>query len=718
MLVSEDPASTPSRARGSRASLTGSLRRGLSAWRDAVKRRDVAITFLLVVLSACGGVLYATRDRERFEMDVDDRARRLYAAIDTGLERPLGALAAVHGLFLSDPGVTRVKFHNFVAPLLQRYPAIYALEWMPIVPAAEREAYEAEGRAAGFKDYRFWTFDPSGRRIPIWPRPEYGPIQFMEPPSNDALFFDILADPFRLAVAERARDIGMVTASKRFRLIEDANKEDVFSVVIYQPVFDALEPPGSMAGRRAALRGFVLAVFRLKPLLEASIGPVSTEGLRFALSDRSGQAEASEELFESEKGAYESLARLRASAHVFEMPLNNPNHSWWLRVAAQPRGYVSFARGLTVALAGALLAVLALVAVTALRAIVRLRRRVERVGPYTLVGRLGRGAMGVVYEARHALLRRPTAIKLLAPGVAGERALARFEREVQLTAALTHPSTVAIYDYGRTEKGVFYYAMELLRGVNLQHLVSIDGPLPSGRVVHLLEQACGALAEAHAAGLIHRDVKPANLMACKAGGILDFLKVLDFGLVKDLGAHEAAPPAAAHRPGHAHAANPVAVSQDGSLLGTPLYLAPEGVTSPNSVDARLDIYGLGAVAYFLLCGSPPFTGATAIEIYARQRRGSPPPPSGGNEPVPPELSAIVLECLAFKPESRPASARELRARLTACAGVTPWTEAMAAAWWEERGPAVEAAAHAARDAAGDAGTITTGARRLAPDRDR
>ena len=713
MPAPSDSATTPSRVRASRTSVTGSLRRGLSAWRGAIKRRDVGIALVLVALSAGGGVLYATRDRERFELDVDARARRLHAAIDDGLERPLGALAAVHGLFLSDPNVTRAKFHEFVAPLLQRYPSIYALEWMPIVRAAEREAYEAEARAAGLRDYRFWTFDPSGRRIPMWPRPVYGPIHFMEPPSLEALGFDIASDPLRWPVAERARDIGLIAASRRFRLIEDAHKEDVFSVVIYQPVFRSLEPPGSMAGRREALRGFVLAVFRLKPLLEAAIGPVSTEGLRFALSDRSGEAGAPEELYESENGAYEALGRLGPSAHFFEMPLSNPNHGWWVRVAARPRGLTATLRGFTVFVLGALLSALLLVAVTALRAVVQLRRRVERVGPYTLVGRLGRGAMGVVYEARHALLRRPTAIKLLAPGVAGERALARFEREVQLTAALTHPSTIAIYDYGRTEKGVFYYAMELLRGVNLQHLVSTDGPLPAGRVVHLLDQACGALAEAHANGLIHRDIKPANLMACKAGGIFDFLKVLDFGLVKDLGTAEAAP-SSPSRGGPSPAPAPVAVSQDGSLLGTPLYLAPEGVTSPDAVDARLDIYGLGAVAYFLLSGSPPFTGATAIEIYARQRRGAPPPPSGPEGEVPPELSALVLECLAFKPEARPASARQLRERLKACPGVLPWTEAMAAAWWAERGPAVEEAARAARDAAGDAGTITTGARRLAP----
>ena len=225
--------------------------------------------------------------------------------------------------------------------------------------------------------------------------------------------------------------------------------------------------------------------------------------------------------------------------------------------------------------------------------------------------------MGVVWEARHALLRRPTAVKLLAPGTEGERALARFEREVQLTAGLTHPSTIAIYDYGRTADGVFYYAMELLRGINLLQMVELDGPLAPGRVVHLMRQACGALAEAHAAGLIHRDIKPANLMICLYGGIPDFLKILDFGLVKDIGVVEplAEGTAPAAEPGDA------ALSQDGSLLGTPLYMAPEGMSDPTRVDARADLFALGAVGYFLLTGSSPFPGRTAIEVFTRERAG-------------------------------------------------------------------------------------------------
>ena len=693
-------------------SLTGSLRRGLFAWRDAVKRRDVAIAVAAVVFSAGLGVLVATRDRALREADIGERARRLYSAIVAGLDRPLDVLLSLKSLYLADPNVTRQRFRFFVAPLLQHNRHINALEWMPIVPASERPAYEAEARAAGLTDYRFWAFDESGRRVTMGPRLEYGPIHFMEPPNIDVLGLDIEAEPFRWETAEWARDTGQAAASPSFTLIEDQQKGKVPSVVIYQPVFRSLEPPGSPAGRRADLRGFLLAAFRLKPLIDAAITPVSTEGLRFALCDPAKQAGKPDLLFESEPGALDALLRLTTSSvHDSDVPL--PNRRWKLLVAAARSGLlVASARGVSIAIVGTLLAALAFGAATSLRAVARLRRQVERVGPYTLVGRLGRGAMGVVYEARHALLRRPTAIKLLAPGVADERALARFEREVQLTAALTHPSTVAIYDYGRTEDRVFYYAMELLRGVNLQQLVSIDGSLPPGRVVHLLRQACGALAEAHAAGLIHRDIKPANLMMCVVGGIPDFVKVLDFGLVKDLGAREAAPLPA----GRASAA-PAAVSQDGSLLGTPLYLAPEGVTSPGSADAHLDIYALGAVGYYLLSGSPPFPGTTALEIYARQRRGAPPPPSErANRPLPPALEALILECLCFKPEARPGSVRALGQQLEACSGVEPWTEAMALAWWNERGPSVEAAARAAREATGEAGTITTGSRRLAPAR--
>jgi serine/threonine-protein kinase len=340
-----------------------------------------------------------------------------------------------------------------------------------------------------------------------------------------------------------------------------------------------------------------------------------------------------------------------------------------------------------------LAALLGLVTVTSLRTISRLRRQAEKVGPYRLIARLGRGAMGVVWEARHALLRRPTAVKLLAPGTEGERSLARFEREVQLTAGLTHPSTIAIYDYGRTADGVFYYAMELLRGINLLQLVASDGPLPPARVVHFLRQTCGALAEAHAAGLIHRDIKPANLMICVYGGIPDFLKVLDFGLVKDVGAVEGAPVGRA-----ADGSGDAALSQDGSLLGTPLYMAPEGMSDPSQVDARTDLFALGSVGYFLLTGKSPFPGRTALEVFRMERQGPPPPLSRlARHSVSGSLDETIARCLAFRREDRPASAEVLDAMLEACAVAPPWKVDDARAWWRDRGPAALAAARAQRE---------------------
>jgi len=371
---------------------------------------------------------------------------------------------------------------------------------------------------------------------------------------------------------------------------------------------------------------------------------------------------------------------------------------WSLRVFALPGAFLPSRRGASgVALFGVLAALLGLVLVTSLRTISRLRHQAEKVGPYRLIARLGQGAMGVVWEARHALLRRPTAVKLLAPGTEGERALARFEREVQLTAGLTHPSTIAIYDYGRTADGVFYYAMELLHGINLFQLVGFDGPLAPGRVVHVLRQACGALAEAHKAGLIHRDIKPANLMICLYGGIPDFLKILDFGLVKDIGVVETETEVG----DGPEPADDAALSQDGSLLGTPLYMAPEGMSDPTKIDARADLFALGAVGYYLLSGSSPFPGRTAIEVFTRERHGPPAPlAEASRNPVPPPLEEIIRRCLSFRREERPQSAEELDALLQDCEAGTPWNLAEAREWWRVRGQTALAAARREREEAG------------------
>ena len=302
-----------------------------------------------------------------------------------------------------------------------------------------------------------------------------------------------------------------------------------------------------------------------------------------------------------------------------------------------------------------------------------LRRRFEQIahlGQYTLTEKIGEGGMGVVYKATHGMLRRPTAVKLLPAERAGARAIERFEREVQTTATLIHPNTVAIYDFGRTPQGIFYYAMEYLDGIDLERLVSFDGPQHPGRVTHILKQVCAALGEAHARGLVHRDVKPANVVLCERGGYADFAKVVDFGLVKDLSPE---------------ADTSLSVTQ--GFLGTPLYLAPE-VISGGTVDDRSDLYSLGGLAYFLLTSRPVFQAVSMIEICAAHLHAPVIPPSEfAPFPLPEGLEALVLACLAKDPKLRPKSAEALALSLEALQATPAWTSADARAWWAERGPA-------------------------------
>ncbi len=288
--------------------------------------------------------------------------------------------------------------------------------------------------------------------------------------------------------------------------------------------------------------------------------------------------------------------------------------------------------------------------------------------------------MGVVYRARHAMLRRPTAVKLLPPDRAGEASLARFEREVQLTASLTHPNTVTVFDYGRTSDGVFYYAMELLDGASLESVVAVAGPLPPERVTHILYHVASALSEAHQVGLIHRDIKPANIILCRQGGVDDVPKVVDFGLVKDL----------------ERGAN-VALTQGDEIAGTPLYLSPEAITAPDAMDARADLYSLGAVGYFALTGTHVFDGKTTVEVCTKHLHDAPEPPSRRiGRRLPEDLESLLLDCLAKQPGSRPTSAGELCRRLEACASFGQWTPEKASAWWREHGAAATARAHQAR----------------------
>lgn len=263
--------------------------------------------------------------------------------------------------------------------------------------------------------------------------------------------------------------------------------------------------------------------------------------------------------------------------------------------------------------------------------------------------------MGAVYRAEHAMLRRKTAIKLLLPDRVSTEALVRFEREVQLTSQLAHPNTIAIHDYGRTPQGVFYYAMEFLTGKSLEKLVEDEGPQAPGRVVHILRQVAGSLREAHAAGLIHRDIKPSNLFIGDRGGMRDFVKVIDFGLVKQLDAGE----------------SPM-LSRADSIAGTPLFMAPESVTHPESIDAKVDTYALGATAYYLLTAAPVFEGRSMVEVCGHHLHSVPRPPSERlDRPLPARLEALILRCLSKEPAQRPDD-DQLLFELSACELESPW----------------------------------------------
>ncbi len=287
----------------------------------------------------------------------------------------------------------------------------------------------------------------------------------------------------------------------------------------------------------------------------------------------------------------------------------------------------------------------------------------RRLGQYRLTRLIGDGGMGKVYEAEHLLLKRACAVKYIRPDRSDDaRLLRRFEREVRATAKLTHPHTIEVYDYGQTKEGLFYFAMEYLPGMNLQQLVRSSGPLPPGRAVHFLVQVCDALTEAHGARLIHRDIKPANIFASQRGGIYDFTKLLDFGVVRE---------------------SEPSMSLSGKMVaGTPSYMSPEQATRPEAIDARSDLYSVGSVGYFLLCGRPPFVASSPMQVMQAVVEQTPEPLSVHRPDVPADLEAVLMRCLAKDPDDRFPSARILCEELQKCQSAGDWTRADAETWWQ------------------------------------
>ena len=321
--------------------------------------------------------------------------------------------------------------------------------------------------------------------------------------------------------------------------------------------------------------------------------------------------------------------------------------------------------------------VIALASIAVSKTMYNMRTRLEeaeRLGSYVIQGELGRGGMGRVFKTEHALIRRPTAVKVLRVESGDRDLLTRFEREVRLSATLSHPNSITIYDYGRMDEWTLYYAMELLEGKDLRELVRRYGPMPPNRTLYILDQICGSLTEAHDRGIIHRDLKPPNVFLARLGGMYDFVKVLDFGLAKQLEVEGVEPVDE----------DSLNLTQVGMLIGTPLYISPEGAKRKGALDARSDIYCLGCVAFWMLTGRAPFIADSAPEALAAHIKTPAPAPSECSEfAIPQELDTFVLKCLEKDPDDRYQSIGEAQAALGSVPLDEVWDAGQAREWWQE-----------------------------------
>lgn len=631
--------------------------------RTLARWRLPTLVFAVGALATLAGFLTVqSRERSRRRAEFDRRAVQIALSIQAGFEVPLEVLRSIPAYFEASVEITRAEFGVFVRPALERYPWIYALEWIPRVRGPDRAAYEAAAERDGIQGFHFKQDAPDGPPTPSRPRDEYFPLYYMEPLNPIPLGLEETALETRRVALELARDTGATAITERLKLVQD--DPSIGSIIAFHPVFAAGSRPTTAAMRRQSLRGLAAMVFRLEPVAKGALNGVALDDLLVALIDLDSKTETP--LYESVSGAHRRLQH--HSADTWERVVRVAGRNWAIRVGQTQTGTPVGPSAWLALIAGLVTNLLVAALSRTAQTILRLRRQVHeasRLGQYTLIEKLGEGGMGTVYRAHHALLRRPTAIKLIQPERCSPAAIARFEAEVQITSQLMHPNTVVVYDYGHSPEGVFYYAMEYIDGTTLEDLVAATGPQAPERVIYILNQICAALGEAHAIELVHRDIKPANIMLCQRGTLADFVKVLDFGLVKDL-------------------CNPcdTKLSQSTALLGTPLYIAPEMILN-KPYDSRLDIYSLGAVAYFLLTAEPVFEGRTVLDLCAQHLAAKVVPPSARlGRPLPDRLDRLVLACLEKEPHQRPASVEQIARSLNEI-DCPEWTLASARAWWQE-----------------------------------
>jgi CHASE1-domain containing sensor protein len=601
------------------------------------------------------------RAREAARAEFEERSRAAAEHVEQSFRAPLEALHGIHALALAMPDVDQRRFELFAGRLIERYPSLAALELFDVVRGEDRDEFERHVSARS--GYPFTFREPSSappHQMVISPRRERHVVLTRLVPFHAELQgLDITFDPLRRQQISSAILTGTPLVTSKFRLVEDP--EGVFSVAVYYPLYADSDVPGSAAERERQVRGFAIALYRLSPLMNAALSGTSLEPGAVALLDEDASLSRADALL------FGSTFALAPQDFAFRREIHFGGRAWQLVTsrAAPPMLAVALP-SVVIGSLGSVLVALLLALAGSLRKSRERFEALEALGPYTLLRELAGGGMGRVFEARHSLLRRRAAIKVIAHEHATEEQLRRFDLEAKTTSELCHPNTVVVFDYGRTRRGDFYYAMEFVNGINWEHLVHEYGAQPAARVRHLLVQACGSLSEAHGLGLVHRDIKPGNLMVGVNGGIFDFVKVLDFGLVRVMRGVEAGR------------------SAPGVLLGTPRYMAPEAFASSHS-GPRADIYALGCVAYFLLVGHEPFTAKTDAGIAMLHLTQMPASLQGrGKGDIPESFERLVMRCLAKSPDDRFSSAAQLMRALSEL-DLPAWTQADAAAFWANVG---------------------------------
>jgi CHASE1-domain containing sensor protein/tRNA A-37 threonylcarbamoyl transferase component Bud32 len=591
---------------------------------------------------------------------IDARGEQIVRAIEAKIALPLQALEAVVA-YRRVTTPDRASFRVFASLLLERHPSLAALEFAEVVRHDQRLEVEARLSRDVGRPTRIRHPDAAGRMVPSPDRDAYTVLTSLEPWLDDVIGLDVGFEPERAASLDHAASHGERYCSSRIRLVEDP--PDVYSVVVYEPEYEGGRVPSDPIARRRAVRGYAIALFRLDPLMKQALAGLDIEGIQIVVSDETEREGAESVSAQGDERSliYPTRAVAPIGDHAVVHALIFAGRTWNVSIrselSASGTPWVALALGIGLSLFVAV----AFGAMAEARRFRGAMREMKRLGQYEVTRLIAAGGMGRVYEASHGLLRRRTAIKVVSHDIAGEDTLKRFEREVRAMSLLTHPSTVVVYDYGRSEQGHFYYAMEYIEGPNFDELVRLEGRLEPARVKYLLLQVVGALAEAHGQGFVHRDVKPANIMATMRGGRYDFVKVLDFGLVRDLHAKESR------------------LTSTGSISGTPGFVPPEAFEGHESVSPATDVYAVGCVAYWMLTGSEVFEGAVASEIVAAHLGSTPEAPSA-RFGVDARMDAFILKCLAKDPRDRYADGKALEAALGAL-DLGEWPQAAAEASW-------------------------------------